>query len=239
MNDSMDAAASRTIELLEHRLDHVRSLLSCDDRMECDLQHVMDHGKNSTVLARLSTIQSRLSQLSEKSPVVRRLLQLCGCLSARLLPSREIIAYSFHDGEDSMHPDLFHPTTSDLPPTSLTTSEILSIINSCATSYQTTASCLTSIKDVPIPPAEESATLMALHPRMAQLELLQESQAKEMAELRSRSASTIQRWYELGVLAGGECWTEWEGRVANVEKVVRQEEMHRAKEMESAEAYRS
>lgn len=73
---------------------------------------------------------------------------------------------------------------------------------------------------------------------MAQLELLQESQAKEMAELRSRSASVIQRWYELGVLGGGECWTEWEGRVANVEKVVRREELHRTKEMESADAYR-
>lgn len=74
---------------------------------------------------------------------------------------------------------------------------------------------------------------------MAKLELLQESQAKEVAELRSRSASIIQRWYELGVLGGGQCWTEWEGRVANVEKVVRQEEMHHAKKMESEGAYLS
>jgi hypothetical protein len=74
---------------------------------------------------------------------------------------------------------------------------------------------------------------------MAQLELLQESQAQEMAGLRSRSASVIQQWYELGVLGGGECWTEWEGRVANAEKVVRREEMYRAKRMERAEAYRA
>ena len=147
--------------------------------------------------------------------------------------------YFTHVREDSKHPDFFHPITSRLPPTSLTTSEILSIINSCATSYQTTASCLTSIKDLPIPPAASSAALMALHPRMAKLESLQESQAKEMAELRSRSASIIQRWYELGVLAGGQCWTEWEGRVAHVEKVVRQEEMHRAKKLESERAYQS
>ena len=80
---------------------------------------------------------------------------------------------------------------------------------------------------------------MALHPRMAKLELLQESQAKEMAELRLRSASIIQRWYELGVLGGGQRWTEWEGRVANVEKVVRQEEMHHAKKMEIEGAYLS
>lgn len=74
---------------------------------------------------------------------------------------------------------------------------------------------------------------------MAKLEVLQESQAKEMAELRSRSASIIQRWYELGVLGGGQSWTEWEGRVANVEKVVRQEEMHHAKKNESERAYLS
>lgn len=72
---------------------------------------------------------------------------------------------------------------------------------------------------------------------MAKLDSLQESQAKEMAELRSRSASVIQRWYELGVLGGGQCWTEWEGRVADVEKVVRQEEMHHAKKVESEGAY--
>lgn len=77
MNDSMDAAALRTIELLEHRLNHVRALLSGDDRIKVDVQHVIEHGKNRTVLARLSAIESKLSQLSEKSPVVRRLLQLC------------------------------------------------------------------------------------------------------------------------------------------------------------------
>ena len=77
MNDSMDAAALRTIELLEHRLDHVRSLLSGDHRIKSDVQNVIEHGKNRTVLARLSAIESKLGRLSEKSPVVRRLLQLC------------------------------------------------------------------------------------------------------------------------------------------------------------------
>lgn len=82
MTDSIDAAALRTIELLEHRLNHVRSLLSGDDRIKGDLQHVVEHGKNRTVLARLSTIESKLGQLSEKSPAVRHLLQLCGWLSS-------------------------------------------------------------------------------------------------------------------------------------------------------------
>ena len=78
MNDSMDAAALETIELLEQRLDKVRFLLSGDYRIEDDVRHVKEHGKNQTVLARLSSIETTLSQLAEKSPTVRRLLQLCG-----------------------------------------------------------------------------------------------------------------------------------------------------------------
>jgi hypothetical protein len=81
-NDSMDAAALRTIELLEHRLEKVQSLLSGDDRLVDDAQQVQKQGKNHSVLARLSTVESSLNQLSEKSPVVRRLLQLCGYFPA-------------------------------------------------------------------------------------------------------------------------------------------------------------
>lgn len=58
-----------------------------------------------------------------------------------------------------------------------------------------------------------------------------------MAELRARSARAIQRWYEVGVLGEGECWTEWEGRVVQVEKGVRREEGRVAKEVEVGQAY--
>lgn len=58
-----------------------------------------------------------------------------------------------------------------------------------------------------------------------------------MAHLRTRSAKAIQRWYELGVLGESECWTEWEGRVVEVEKRVRREEGRMAKELHEDEAY--
>jgi hypothetical protein len=77
MNNSMDATALRTIELLEHRLEKVRFLLSGDDRREDDVHRIETQGKNHTVLARLSLIENQLNQLAERSPVVRRLLQLC------------------------------------------------------------------------------------------------------------------------------------------------------------------
>ena len=139
---------------------------------------------------------------------------------------------------DAAYPDLFQPTTSDIP-TTLTTSELLAIINSCATIYPTTASRLNAIKDLPVPSAESSASLITLHPRLAKVEMLQDLQAREMAELRARTAAAIQRWYELGVLGESECWTEWEGRVANVEKRVRRVEIHQAQEAKENEIFRS
>ena len=69
------------------------------------------------------------------------------------------------------------------------------------------------------------------------MELLQELQAREMVELRTRTALAIQRWYELGVLGESECWTEWEARVVNVEKKVRQEEIRQAQEAKESQTY--
>ena len=134
------------------------------------------------------------------------------------------------------YPDFFHPTTTDVP-TTLSTREILAIVDSCAPSYQTTASRLNALKDLPVPAAEASASLASLHPRLLKLELLQDEQAREMAELRTRSATAVQRWYELGVLGESECWTEWEGRVVEVEKMVRRQEGRVAKEVEEDKAY--
>lgn len=76
-----------------------------------------------------------------------------------------------------------------------------------------------------------------MKPRLARLELLQESQEREMAELRLRSVAAIKRWYELEVLGGSECWTEWEGRMTEAEKMVRRHEGLRARELKAKEAY--
>lgn len=72
--------------------------------------------------------------------------------------------------------------------------------------------------------------MIALEPRLAKVELEQRLQAMELAKLRSRTAAVIERWYELGVLGGGECWTEWEGRVERMEKKIRQKEIIQARE---------
>lgn len=86
---------------------------------------------------------------------------------------------------------------------------------------------------------EASLSLLALQPRLAELNLLQEEHERELADLRLRSAAVIKRWYELGVLAAGECWVEWEGRVTKVEKKVRREEAWHQRENKINEGYRS
>lgn len=71
------------------------------------------------------------------------------------------------------------------------------------------------------------------------MELLQDSQGKELADLRLRSAAAIQRWYELNVLGASECWSEWESRMSNLEKRVRQEEGQSERDAKASQAYDS
>ena len=108
--------------------------------------------------------------------------------------------------------------------------ERLAIIKSCATLYPTVASRLTSVQDMPISPTESSVVLVSLLPRIAKIKELQDSQAAEVADLRLQSAAILKRWYEIGVLGSGECWTEWEERMLDMEKIVRRGESRRAQE---------
>ena len=125
---------------------------------------------------------------------------------------------------DADYPEIFLPVSKDNANELFTESEKLATIISCATLYSTTASQLTSIKDLPVPVSEMFACLISLHPRLARIEALQNSEAQEITGLKLRTASVLQRWYEIRILAGGECWTEWEDKIVQVERSVRKEE---------------
>lgn len=90
-----------------------------------------------------------------------------------------------------------------------------------ASAYPSTASRLTSVLDVAIPPAELSAQLIDLQPRIAKAETVQTAQNSDIAQLRERSAAVIQRWYTNDILSAGDTWAELEGRVEQVEQRVR------------------
>ena len=132
--------------------------------------------------------------------------------------------------EDRNHANIYSGISETAEQAAFSNPERLSIIKSCATLFPTTASRLTSIQDLPIPSAESSTSLVALHPRLAKVELLQDFQSQEITNLRLRTASVLQRWYEVGILAYGECWTEWDERLMEIEKTLRREEGSRARD---------
>ncbi|RDL40826.1 Uncharacterized protein BP5553_00805 [Venustampulla echinocandica] len=192
MDNTFDKTATETIDLLEARLRRIEYAV-------CG--HVPDATNGSqqaSALTRLSQLERSLHQLASNSRVIQDLLKL-----------------------HSKHPALFQQIDADEVPTTLDTTNILSIVLASASSYPSAASRLTSILDTPIPPAELSIQLIELYPRIAKLRALQAAQNEDIAELRERSAALIQRWYTVGILGGGDSWAELEGRVGQVEQQVR------------------
>ena len=104
------------------------------------------------------------------------------------------------------------------------------MILSYATAFPETASRLTSLQDLPVPAASLSASLIELQPRLERIAKVQAEQAREITELRSRSAVLAERWMAVGIVAGGEVWGEWEGRVEDVEREIRRREVVRERD---------
>lgn len=131
---------------------------------------------------------------------------------------------------DSRYPDLFQTTAPTTVPSTLSAQSLASIVLSYATAFPETASRLSSLQDLPIPPAEASTKLIAQQPRIDRLAREQERLAKEMMELRTRSALLMKRWMEVSVVGGGEVWGEWEERVRAAEREVRRMEVRMARD---------
>jgi len=192
MDNTFDKTAIETIDLEEARLRRIEFAIRGEvDRVETTTE-------KASAAKRLADLEHSLHQLASKSKMVQDLLRL-----------------------HARHPDLFQSINSDDLPTTLDTSSILSIVLASQSSYHSTASRLTSILDVPLPPAELSAQLIDLVPRIARLEVLQASQDADISELRQRSAAVLQQWYTMDVLGAGEKWAEVEKRVETVEQNVR------------------
>ncbi|KAB8207008.1 hypothetical protein P875_00033811 [Aspergillus parasiticus SU-1] len=207
-----EAVAGATIELLESRLRRLTYLLTGDANWTgVPTAPAKPASLDESVSRRLLSLERELERLSRNIPAVRDVLLL-------------------HD----RFPDLFRPTPPQSLPENLTTQNLASIVLSYASAFPETASRLTSLNDLPIPDTQTSASLIQLQPRLDQLAQVQEEQAKQISELRVRTARALQRWYEIALVGGGECWAEWEGRLEDVEREVKREEVvreRRAKEL--------
>ncbi|MCJ1311581.1 hypothetical protein MMC25_005254 [Agyrium rufum] len=205
MADLEDGAGS--LEYLQQRIQKLEFLITGNDITTEEQIQETSHKRGDTVHERLIRLEDSLQVTANKSKSVQDLLYI-----------------------SQKHPGLFLPDAAQEDDTTYSRTEKLSIINSSATLFSTTASRLEAIQDLPLSSAETSVALAALQPRLQKLQQIQQKHAEDISELTYQTASLLQRWYELWIVGGGDCWSEWEERLTTVEKIVRREEGRRSRE---------
>ncbi|KAL7267565.1 hypothetical protein RUND412_009844 [Rhizina undulata] len=198
MDVTLDETASATLHDLEVRLRRIEFLLagSCEDP-SAELYAIRKSGRENTIRARLHALERDLFKVLSKSLKDKDMLEL-----------------------HSKYPEIFAPHPNHPPPSTLSSSEKAFSVLAVAPSYHHTASQLTSIRDTPIPDPTISTMLISLLPQIHRLEVVQETQSREIAELRKRSARLLERWYLVGIEGINECFAEWDERTLEVDKVL-------------------
>jgi len=220
-----DASALATLSMLEERLHRLEYLLHGTSNAFGVPDPASPPAKHDEVVsARLAQLQGNLHRLASMRGVVQDVLDLC------IKPSITNLREFADQRKDAHYPDLFIPAAGDQPPTTLDISTIAAIVLAHASSISESASRLTSLQDLPVPPASASADLIAMQPRLEKAKKVQEAQLHELSELRARSARLVERWLEVGVVGQGEVWAEWEERTRTAERGVRRLEVQREKQ---------
>lgn len=108
--------------------------------------------------------------------------------------------------------------------------EQLPVVLSSEAMFQPAISHLTTLQTCDLPGSRAFVSLVELQPRLKRAMEVQDQQAKEVDELRQRSAAILERWYEGTVLENGQQWVEWDDRLSKVELAVRRAENVRSRE---------
>ncbi|KAL4933092.1 putative nuclear distribution protein RO10 [Aspergillus undulatus] len=234
---SINQTTASTLFLLESRLHRLTYLLTGDTTWSGTPEPpVRPSSHDETVARRLAKLEGDLEQLKLREGLVGDLLGVYDRFPDLFKPSSSSTQFTNIniDTSNPTSPSAEDPSTSLSPHnTDFTTPSLdlqKSIILSYATTIPETASRLTSLSDTPIPDATLSTNLISQIPRMEKLALVQDAQAKEIAELRVRSAKVLQRFYEVGILGGGEVWGEWEARLESLQRELRRGEVRVARE---------
>ncbi|KAK0836376.1 hypothetical protein LTR03_013735 [Friedmanniomyces endolithicus] len=183
-----------TPALLDERLRRVNYALHGDSEVRDSEQ------TPRSAIARLRALERTLAQLLARSPAAAEVLAL-----------------------QKAHPSLFHPHPSNLPST-LPPSQVAALILAHSQLYTSVSANLTQLQDTRVPDPAGTVKFVDLAPRIEKARVRQEKQAREVAELRSRSARVVEQWLEVGMLGMSERWAEWEERLREVEIVVRRRE---------------
>lgn len=196
----------QSLALLESRLHRIFYALNGDNEME-DTPSASP--SDSSVALRLQKLERQMQLVASKSPTAERVLSL-----------------------QSKHPELFTQATNPESSNTLPLAPQAALVLSHAQLYSRVSGQLQSLQETSVPDASSAAKLRELQPRIEKAAVRQEQQAKELVELRSRSADAVERWYETGVLGMAERWVEWEERMRDVEIVVRRLEGAKKREEE-------
>ncbi|ETI23462.1 hypothetical protein G647_05264 [Cladophialophora carrionii CBS 160.54] len=199
--DDPEAAARATLALLETRLHRVEFLLSGASNNDGVPPAIATPRSGS------ETLRARLDALEAGVAKLKRLAGTPGTVIRDI----ERLASTF--------PDLFAPTV----PThngvkSEELSTLASIVLAHASLYPETASRLSSLQTLHVPPAEQSSELVSFVPRLRQLDREEQRLQDEARELRERSARCLEWWVKVGVVGMGNVWQDWEKRMADVER---------------------
>lgn len=216
----MDAAggdvALQTLQLLEWRLRRLEYVFNGGSQGQDGM------GSQQSVVKRLGKLEDNFARLTTKSPVIPEIMAL---RTNRICVTSWTMALA-NNLKESRHPELFESAPAakedelDIPTQ-------LAMVLTEAPSFPTTASQLTQLNDLPLPPTQSFTNLIANLPRLAAIDERQIEQAREISELRKRNGLLLLKWHELFVLGQGRCWAEWDGKLKKAERKVRREEVRR------------
>jgi hypothetical protein len=203
---STDETADASLDMLEARLQRVNYALHGDGEIEDASTHTsMEH----TAAHRLRNLERQMQLIANRSPAANEVLKL-----------------------QAQHPNIFEQATGAEQTNTLPLAPQAALILAHAQLYSRVSGQLQSLQETSVPDPTSASKLRELQPRIEKAAVRQQQQASELAELRSRSAAAVERWYESGVLGMAERWAEWEERMRDVEIVVRRLEAMKKREEE-------
>lgn len=132
------------------------------------------------------------------------------------------------------HKDLLKPEQ-ETEDAGLDTEEKAVVVVERAPQFATTASQLKALEDQQIPSTDGFTNLAKLLPRIAEAEDRHLQQALQISLLRKKNGLLVQRVKQVQFLGAARCWTEWQGRLQNVQKSVARIEFKKRQEEEEEE----
>jgi DNA repair ATPase RecN len=205
---SIDETHDASLDMLEARLQRINYALNGDGEIEDASARTT---QTSTAAHRLRNLERQMQLIATRSPAAGEVLKL-----------------------QAQHPSIFEQAigAEQTNTNTLPLAPQAALILAHAQLYSRVSGQLQSLQETSVPDPTSASKLRELQPRIEKAAARQQQQANELAELRSRSAAAVERWYESGVLGMAERWAEWEERMRDVEIVVRRLEAMKKREEE-------